>query len=933
MLNKILASIALILFGAQLTTAQLITVTPPFPSDQDAVVVTFNAALGNGGLEGFTGDVYAHTGVITNNSSSGSDWKYVKAGWNENIPECKMTNLGNNLWELGLSPSIRDYYGVPEGETILQLAFVFRSADGSLEGKTESGGDIFYDVSVSGLQILITLPEEEQLIVQSDDIIHVEGSSSDADSTFLYNNQSIVYADTGTSFQYDLTVSQTGLNYFKAVAKNSTEMVADSFSYYNRPEVVIEDVPEGIVDGINYIDENTVILSLYAPDKEYVFAIGDFSNWQISNDNYMKRSTDGNRYWLQLNNLEAGKEYIYQYLIDGTIRVGDPYADKVSDPWNDKYITSATYPNLIQYPEGKTSGIATVFQTAQTPYEWQITDFQAPEKDKLIIYELLIRDFTTQHTFESLIDTLNYLDRLGVNAIELMPVSEFEGNLSWGYNPNYYFSVDKYYGPKDTFKSFIDAAHERGIAVIMDMVLNHAYGTNAMAMMYWDAQNNRPAANNPWFNVESPNNAYSWGSDFNHESQATKDFVDRVNKYWLEEYNIDGYRFDFTKGFTNTPGDGGGYDQARIDILSRMSDVIWETNDDAYVILEHFSANSEEKVLSSDGMMIWGNTNYNYNEATMGWNENSDFSWVSYQKRDYSAPNLVGYMESHDEERLMYRNIEYGNSNGTNYNVTDISTGLDRNGMAAAFFITIPGPKMIWQFGELGYDYSINRCEDGTIDESGGCRVVPKPIRWDYYEDWRRKRLYYVYKALIDIKKNEPTFSTTDYSLSVIGATKSIHLNGVDMDVCIIGNFDVSPASITPNFQQTGIWYDYFTGNSMEVSNTSSQIELQAGEYHIYTTKQLDTPQVLAINDNVDGSNNNIDVFPNPANEEVNINLYNSKNNKITIELYNLEGKLIKQLSNYENTTSINISDLSKGVYIIKIKSLDKLYSKKLIIN
>jgi len=239
MLNKILVSIALILFGTQLTTAQLITVTPPFPTDQDAVVVTFDAALGSGGLEGFTGDVYAHPGVITNNSSSGSDWKYVKAGWSENIPECKMTNIGGNLWELSISPSIRDYYGVPEGETILQLAFVFRSADGSLEGKTESGGDIFYDVSQPGMQVLITLPEENQIIVQTDDVIHIEGTSSGADSTFLYNNETLLYAGTETNFQYDLTVSESGLNYIKAVAKNETEMVADSFSYYNRPNMMV----------------------------------------------------------------------------------------------------------------------------------------------------------------------------------------------------------------------------------------------------------------------------------------------------------------------------------------------------------------------------------------------------------------------------------------------------------------------------------------------------------------------------------------------------------------------------------------------------------------------------------------------------------------------------------------------------------------------
>jgi len=205
---------------------------------------------------------------------------------------------------------------------------------------------------------------------------------------------------------------------------------------------------------------------------------------------------------------------VFQYFIDGSIKVGDPYADKVSDPWNDQYINNTTYPNLINYPAGKTFGIATVLQTNQVPYEWQNNDFENPEVTKMVIYELLVRDFLAAHDFETLIDTLDYLERLGVNVIELMPNNEFEGNSSWGYNPNYYFAPDKYYGPKDTFKAFVDECHSRGIAVFMDLVLNHSYGTNAMAMMYWNNELDRPAANNPWFNEQSnfTNPDAQWGN-------------------------------------------------------------------------------------------------------------------------------------------------------------------------------------------------------------------------------------------------------------------------------------------------------------------------------------------------------------------------------------------------------------------------------------
>ena len=480
-----------------------------------------------------------------------------------------------------------------------------------------------------------------------------------------------------------------------------------------------------------------------------------------------------------------------------------------------------TYPNLKPYPTGKTNQMVSVLQTNQTPYQWQVTDFQKPAKTDLVIYELLLRDFLTTHDYKTLADTISYLKTLGVNAIELMPIMEFEGNVSWGYNPSFHLAVDKYYGPKNDLKKFIDKAHENGIAVILDQVLNHAYGQSSLVRLYWDSANNRPAANNPWFNTVSPNPVYSFGNDFNHESQATKDYVDRVNRFWLKEYKFDGFRFDFTKGFTNTPGDGGSYDQARINILKRMADSIWAYDSNAYVILEHFVANSEETVLANYGMMLWGNMNYDYNEATMGYASN--LSGASYKSRGWTVPHLVSYMESHDEERLMYKNLQFGNSNG-NYNVKNLNTALERIKLAAAFYFLIPGPKMIWQFGELGYDYSINYpCM--TSD----CRVDPKPIRWDYKNDGRRLNVYKEFLHLINLKEDYDAFRSTDFVMSVSSYSKRININHSSMDVTIIGNFYVTSLDNNPNFQRTGWWYDYFSGDSINVTNTQENIKSSAG--------------------------------------------------------------------------------------------------------
>jgi len=891
--------------------AQLISADPALPTENDQVVITYNSALGSGGLTGYTDDIYAHTGVITSNSSSGSDWKYVKAGWNENIPACKLTMVGSDLWELNIGPSIKEYYGVPANETILQMAFVFRNEDGTLVGKTDDGGDIFSDVYPFGLNIDITLPDITPYIVELNDNIEIEGNSIGSDSTFVFDNGDLIYADTGNTFNTNISALTFGKHWIVATAKTSDEQVSDSVYYYVRQGQIVEELPVGIIDGINYIDENTAVLSILAPEKEYIFVIGDFNNWEIENEYEMKITPDGLRYWVELANLEANKEYVFQYLIDGTIKIGDPYADKVSDPWNDQYISDATYPNLISYPAGKTFGIATVLQTNQEPYQWQINDFSNPNIEDLVIYELLVRDFVGKHDFNTLIDTLDYIERLGVNAIELMPNSEFEGNSSWGYNPNYYFAPDKYYGPKNTFKAFVDECHARGIAVFMDMVLNHSYGTNAMAMMYWNSEFNRPAANNPWFNEVSnfENPDAQWGNDFNHESIYTQQLVDSINSYWINEYHIDGFRFDFTKGFgnnikgSNDPW-GSNYDADRIALLKRMADKIWEQRLDAAVIFEHLSVNSEEKVLANYGILLWGNLNYNYNQATMGYDE-SNFDWISYKERGWNNPHVVGYMESHDEERLMFKNLEYGASLG-DYSVKDLGTALKRQELAANFFFTIPGPKMIWQFGERGYDVSI---------EFNG-RVGEKPPKWEYMNEWNRKNLYYVYSSLIDLKKNEEAFATSDFSLDLNNELKKIRLNNDDMSVVVLGNFGLEEGNINPQFQFTGTWFEYWAGDSIIVANVSESIPLQAGEYRLYTSKILAKPEYVGIIDH-DIDENNLLLYPNPANSRLNITTNENINQ---LDVYNLMGSLIYTQSGINlNTTSINTNKFNQGYYIVKI--------------
>ncbi len=608
----------------------------------------------------------------------------------------------------------------------------------------------------------------------------------------------------------------------------------------------IQDPPPGTVDGINYIDDTTVILQLFAPGKDYVYVIGDFTGWSFNEDYKCKVNSAGDRFWVQIDGLVPGQEYRFQYSIDDEdLRVADIYAEKILDPWNDQFIGEDRYPGLISYPFGLTTQIVSVLQTAQSEYDWEVENFFRPPLDRLVIYELLVRDFTEAGTFQAVIDTLDYLENLGINALELMPINEFEGNESWGYNPSFYFAVDKYYGTKDKLKELIDECHKRGIAVILDVVFNHSFGQNPQVRMYSEnGPAGPPTADSPWFN-QFATHPFSPGFDYNHDSPHTQAFMKRNMHFWIEEFKVDGYRFDLSKGFTqnNTGSDIGAwsaYDQSRIDHWLRIRSEIHEVDDNVYLILEHFSDNSEETALANAGFMLWGNNNDQFSEAGMAYASNLD--GANYQNRGWAFPNLVSYAESHDEERLMFRNLNFGNSTNAAHDATDLETALRRMEAVAAFNILPVGPKMIWQFGELGYDFSINHCPDGSIDPD--CRTSNKPVRWDYYFEKERRRLYKVYAALNKLKTENEAFSSVNYNYDVGGFGKRLIVEHSSMDVVVIANFDNEPLSFIPGFTKTGVWYDYFTGGSIVENNLSNPFTLEPGELRIYTTEPLPVPDI-----------------------------------------------------------------------------------------
>ena len=902
------------IFLGNIGFSQIIQITPAFPTVNDVITVQYDATQGNGGLVGVS-PIYTHTGVVTQ-SGLPSSWSYTQGNWGQADTNVLMNDLGNNIHELIID--IDQYYGFPTGTNVAKLAFVFRNFNGSLEGKTATMGDIFYPIYPvnGGFQAAIIKPYSDQL-VNLYDTITFNGQANSLATLELYDN-GILIADTVNSNSLDksISINNPGDHELIFVANDGNTTIYDTINYVVIPSLNFSNPPSNLVDGINYIDDSTVTLKFFAPEKNTVNLIGDHNNWMVNSNSFMNLSTDSLYWWKTISNLTPGQKYTYQYLVDGNIKIADPLSPLILDPNNDGNIGSLNYPNPIPYPSSKTNGFVTVMEPGKTPYNWVNTNFSPPAKKDLIIYELLVRDFVASHSYKTLIDTLDYLSNLGINAIELMPPGEFENNESWGYNPSFHMALDKYYGTPEHFKTFVDSCHGRGIAVINDIVFNQAFGQSPMVNLYWDGINSRPAANNPWFNEVCPHPPYCWGYDFDHSSQATRNFIDRVNHFWLDEYHIDGFRFDFTKGFSNNSNN---YDDDRIDLLKRMADTIWSVHPNSYVILEHWAANNEEKILANYGMMLWGNVTHGYQESAMGFPANSNLVGGVYKYRLWNDPHLISYMESHDEERIMYKNITYGNTNGSQ-NAKNPIKALERTEGLAVLMLTTPGPKMIWQFGEMGYDISIDY----------PCRICNKPILWNYLSENSRKRLYDVYKATINLRKSHPVFTGDDFTYSLNGAVKTLTLNNPTMNALVAVNIDVNSQDKILYFQNNGWWYEYFTGDSLEITGNTN-ITLNPGEYRIYTNVKLDQP---VIQNTVDieefkMAEWEVNIYPNPSCHFIKVS-HNSKNNKpLSYAIVNSKGGIVLSEKPLVNENHINIENLKKGNYFLIIRQNNQIVTKE----
>lgn len=925
-----------------------VTITPSTFNVTDQITITVSTATQScNGIPSTTPKVYMHAGAGDDDNAFGFG---AIGNWGQDDGIGQMTNNGNGTWSITLTPSTYFNLDATQQANTTKIGMVFRNSNGSQELKkplTPSGcGDFIFNVGT--FQVNLTSPNNNSTtIISSGGNLNIAATNIGGNASYILKGNGVTLNSnlSTASYTYNHTNISSNTNYELEVTLDGTT-ITRKFSVIVNPGTVTQAIPEGLLEGINYnpTDATKATLVLDALGKDFVYVAGSFNNYQPSSTYAMKKDPSSSKFWLELTGLTSGEIYSYQYwVVDQTpvanspvfVKTADPYSTLVLSPYDDPWIPASSYPNLPAYPVGQEREV-TVLQTGQTPYNWQVTNFTKPDKDKLVVYEVLIRDFDADRNFQDLIDKIDYFKDLNINAIELMPIMEFEGNESWGYNTAFHLALDKFYGTGDKLKELIDLCHQNGIAVILDVALNHAFGRNPMVRMWMNDPDGDgwggPSSDSPYFN-QVATHSYSVGEDFNHQQSRTKNYVKRVVKQWIEEFKIDGFRWDLTKGFTqNATGSDAqtnAYQQDRVDVLKEYADYSWSLDPDHYVIFEHLGTNSEEqqwanyKLDEGKGIMMWGELFYPYKQLAQGFATDANITGMGHVSRGFTGKRLLGYAESHDKDRLMYEAVTYGNAAGAFPVQGNLTNALNRIPAIGATSLLIPGPKMIWHFQELGMDNSIYTCDNGTVNTegdviAGDCKLSTKP-QPQWVENWitdpQRLAIYNAYSRFIDLKVNEPVFNG-DYTISTDGNNVKQRIYVYDnsipstqlKNVVILANFSVAAQNITPDFPYVGTWYNLMDNTSINVTSTTAQISIPSGQFRIYGNKQ-------ALLDKDEFNVTKVALHPNPSNNFFQLNVTTKH-----VDIYSITGQLVKEFKGtFDSNHTYSVDGLNQGIYIVKV--------------
>ncbi len=614
-----------------------------------------------------------------------------------------------------------------------------------------------------------------------------------------------------------------------ARALGSNDRVTFLFRHiYLSFSIIHEPVPEGTDDGLT-VTGNDILITLYAPAKDYVTVLG---SWNQNNPAGELMKLSGDTLWWYQTTLPDGN-YTYQFNVEGLRRIADPWSKDVqwTDPaggWESGYYEDAL----------------TNFAVGAGEYNWNDAQFTRPEQRDVVVYETHVGDFKGVPgeigNYQDIIDKLDegYFDDLGITALELMPVNEFEGANSWGYNPSFYMAPESAYGTPDELRQLVDTAHQHQIAVLLDVVFNHMWGSAPLFLLYqpvgsWDYQDH-DYINDPYFHdQESP-----WGYKLQHWSPRTRKYCDDALMTWVQEYHFDGFRFDHTAGIGwDSEGNWGAthygnmlnaYDSTLIIIAEE--DNSWQINHtdfDAGWDYSYFHMLNSNLLEINDSGHSWGDM----------YDLGNHLSASSQGYWDYTGP--LNYFESHDEGRIIYE--------ATHYQGMTLETALAKSELGAKILFTSQGTPMLYHGQEFG--------QNGT-SHSGG-NIIPQPLQWYLLNNQSGAELFDVYARLIALRRNYEVLRSSALEIKSQSSTNKTIVYwrmSSPEEVIVAANFGDSSNNVDIEFPHPGTWYDYLNGGEHLVEgNWLYNFDIPPGSAFIFLNEIPDFSNITPGDVNLDG--------------------------------------------------------------------------------
>ncbi len=513
--------------------------------------------------------------------------------------------------------------------------------------------------------------------------------------------------------------------------------------------------------------DGTVTFTLYAPNKRSVHLVGDFNDWDRSAD-VMEQVAEG--LWSTSKELPRGA-FGYQFLIDGGLRICDPYARFIEDQPGD------------QPPRA-------VVRPGSDPYRWQHDDWSRPRFEDLVLYELHIADFTPQRDFREAVERLDYVRDLGVNCLELMPIFGVRKNTGWGYTPTHFFAPNDDYGGPDELRWLIDEAHGLGMGVVLDMVLAHTGEDHPFNRMY-------PYEQSPWYG-EGPEGGNAFAlPQLDYDQPATRRFVTDVLEYWLRDYHVDGFRFDYLSNIGTTQSGHG---------IPTLCSAARSVRPDAWLIGEHLPEDPVE-MIAADMNGAW-HVRFSYAikallcegpiesyhpdrfEEAVRTLDPADQGYDEYPRC------MVNYLESHDEERVVLEVVEAG---------FDEETARRKSALGATVLMTAVGEPMLYHGQAWGHAMPKN------MDHNY--------IRWETLESPGGKGLRDHYAHLIRLRAEQEALRGASISLDAILPDQRCVVyrrwkEGAS-PVIVVVNFSGRTQALSVELPE-GRWREHFTGDERD---------------------------------------------------------------------------------------------------------------------